>query len=207
MTDCTKYTRNSAVADKPRNAAVQYAMAWLTHTHLPTFLTTQIFGRSRSNVVDTRICLNLCALEPRPLGTGMWLTTRNKAHTSVTIFGHGYHKIFAPLESRSLGRRSWLTHLETHQDRHVLHCRIWSFHVKWYESRNGNQTGKLSPSCSTFQVTQGHRNWHGPIGYIWVLLVIMALSCTASRIYRDIGRTFSILPTPCVFTNTADGFP
>jgi len=77
-------TRNSAVADKPRDALVQYAMGWLTPKHVHMYYHAD-FGRSTSK------CVNINREEPQnwarwalPLGMcGLadpflpWVATRN----------------------------------------------------------------------------------------------------------------------------------
>jgi len=38
--------------------------------------------------------------------------------------------------------------------------------VKQYEHMEN--TGKIGPCLPLFEVAQGHRKWHGSIGYLWL---------------------------------------
>jgi len=48
------------------------------------------------------------------------------------------------------------------------HSHIWSFWVKRYRRTYGDPPENLVPRVSPFKVTQGHRNEHGSIGYLWL---------------------------------------
>jgi len=86
---------------------------------------------------------------------------RNKSNRIWAWWGP---KISAPLEFRSLGRRSWLTHLGIHHDRHYAE-EFGRSTSNGTSVQTENWQGNWAPRVPPFEVTHGHRNWHGSIGY------------------------------------------
>jgi len=128
----TSITRSSAIADKPRDAFVQYATAWLLllNTLLHYMFYHANFGRCVSNTVETsKGSKNLEELTPLRWGRGWSLQTR-PSHM-------GYPAEFVCCWSNGTSVR-----------------------VKIRRKTGGK------PHIPPFKVTQGHRNWHGLIGYL-----------------------------------------
>jgi len=85
-------TRNSDIADKPRDIFMQYAMAWLTPPPPPkkktvpatrvTFPTSVFLGQTVCELIGGN--QNLWSVGTLPLGTGTWLTPKTRPSPCVT---------------------------------------------------------------------------------------------------------------------------
>jgi len=77
------------------------------------------------------------------------------------------------------------------------------------ECKYGDPSKKWTHCVPPFKITQGHRNRHGSIGYVWLLLVIRSiytiLHCAISQINGNFGLKSQFLPS--VFNSPLTVFP